>query len=115
MSKFLFSSGGGGASQAAAGDGGLGSGRRSQGAAVRLAAAGGSTRRARPGEGADGTSRVALCVPVCKNSPRRGKAEPRALQQGRFPSPRFRLLSTERRSEWKPSPNMTSKLLLTMS
>lgn len=82
---------------------------------MRLAAAGGSTGRARPGEGADGTSRVALCVPVCKNSPRRGKAEPRALQQGRFPSPRFRLLSTERRSEWKPSPNMTSKLLLTMS
>lgn len=29
--------------------------------------------------------------------------------------PCFRLLSTERRSEWKPSPNMTSKLLLTMS
>lgn len=84
----LRSGGGGGESERGCGrDGGRGSGRRSQGAAARLAAAGGSAGRAGPGDGVDGASRVALCVPVCKNSPRRGKAEPRALQQGRFPSP----------------------------
>ena len=57
--------------------------------------------------------RVALCVPACgSRSPKRGEAEPRAL--GRFSRedslpPRSRLLSPEPRSEWKPSPNMTSK------
>lgn len=47
---------------------------------------------------------------------RRGRAQGAGwLRQGRLPSPGFRLLSTERRPEWKPSPNMTSKLLLTTS
>lgn len=39
------------------GDGGRGSGRRSRGAAVRLAAAGGSAERAGSGDGVDGASR----------------------------------------------------------
>lgn len=57
--------------------------------------------------------RVALCVAACRSeSQLRGEAEPRALgcfsREDSLP-PCFRLLSPEPRSEWKPSPNMTSK------
>lgn len=59
-----------------------------------------------------------VCPGVHERVPgeRRGRAQSAGwLRQGRLPSPGFRLLSPEQRSEWKPSPNMTSKLLLTTS
>lgn len=58
--------------------------------------------------------RVALCIPAFRSeSQERGEAEPRAglLRRGSLPPPCFRLPSTEQHSEWKPSPNMTSKPL----
>ncbi|XP_049479437.1 uncharacterized protein LOC125918111 [Panthera uncia] len=76
-------------------------------------------RRGRPGaERSSCATGGIVCPGVHEPVPRerRGRAQGAGwLQQGRLPSPGFRLLSTERRPEWKPSPNMTSKLLLTTS
>lgn len=59
-----------------------------------------------------------VLLSVLEYSQTRSEAEPRGLgcfsREDSLP-PCFRLLSTEQRSEWKPSPNMTSKPLQTMS
>lgn len=56
------------------------------------------------------------CVSQCARiAPEEERLSPELFSREDSLPPCFRLLSTERRSEWKPSPNMTSKLLLTMS
>ncbi|VCX38189.1 unnamed protein product, partial [Gulo gulo] len=76
-------------------------------------------QRGRPGaERSSCATGGIVCPGVHERVPRerRGRAQSAGwLRQGRLPSPGFRLLSPEQRSEWKPSPNMTSKLLLTTS
>lgn len=73
--------------------------------------------RARRGASSCATGGIVL-LSVQELSQTRSEAEPRGLgcfsREDSLP-PCFRLLSTEQRSEWKPSPNMTSKPLQTMS
>lgn len=78
---------------------------------LRAAAQGG------PGRVTEWTARHGWhCVSQCARiAPEEERLSPELFSREDSLPPCFRLLSTERRSEWKPSPNMTSKLLLTMS